>query len=887
MAKKLWKFTDKSGSFESVEAFNIRSLYLPLCNDRIMSSITPDLHGDIKVSDGAFLLEPVSRINLSTSRASRNFWIRTDKGAIWSAAGVSKDLKQLKKDKTSFRAGLLWQQTSRENTALGLKAEILSFVPAGNLPCEIMQVTITNISRRKIKLTPFAAIPMYCRGTHNLRDHRHVTSLLQRITLHKFGIISKPTLSFDEKGHQPNKDRYFVLGWDQNGKPAANIYPTQDIFCGDSGDLEAPQAVITGALTARAVIQGREPMGGLRFKEIVLSKGKSQSYIIVMGITQDKNEIKKITSGCSTTLKVESLFKKTRDWWIEQSNKIALSSGDADFDNWLRWVNTQPLLRRIFGCSFLPDFDYGKGGRGWRDLWQDCLALILNDPAPVREILINSFAGVRIDGSNATIIGKGQGEFISDRNNISRTWMDHGVWPLLTVDLYINETGDTGILFEEAPYFRNHEISRARERDAQWDESCGTSLKDKTGKVYRASVLEHLLVQNLVQFFNVGEHNYTRLEGADWNDGLDMARDRGESVAFSAMYAHNLQLLAQLLLRLKTDKIEIAQELLILLERFDYNDRERKLAKLGEYFRAVNYGVSGEKASQGAAELSDRLKGMGEWLATHIRSHEWLEEGYFNGYYDNDGQRLEGKNSGVLRMTLTGQVFAIMSGVASDEQVDKSLSSIKKYLVDKKTGGFRLNTDFKEECHKLGRAFSFSYGDKENGAFFSHMTVMLAYALFKRDRAREAWQALSSIYGMARDSSRSKIYPCLPEYFDLEGRGMYSYLTGSASWFMLTLLTRLFGVRGQDGDLLIEPRLVREHFKDSGVITLKRIFAGRRLSISFHNPKKADWPDYRIQRASLNGKELAIPDAGSLLIKRLLLEGIEEDKETAIDLYLG
>lgn len=123
----------------------------------------------------------------------------------------------------------------------------------------------------------------------------------------------------------------------------------------------------------------------------------------------------------------------------------------------------QPLLRRIFGCSFLPDFDYGKGGMGWRDLWQDSLSLILNDPGKVRPLLINNFSGVRIDGSNATIIGKKTGEFIADRNRISRVWMDHGVWPLITLDLYINETGDLNILFEQAGYFRDHQIFRSRE----------------------------------------------------------------------------------------------------------------------------------------------------------------------------------------------------------------------------------------------------------------------------------------------------------------------------------------------------------------------------------------------------------------------------------------
>lgn len=74
----------------------------------------------------------------------------------------------------------------------------------------------------------------------------------------------------------------------------------------------------------------------------------------------------------------------------------------------MHWVSFQPILRRIYGCSFLPHHDYGKGGRGWRDLWQDCLALLIMNPDGVRQMLLDNFAGVRIDGSNATIIGSKQ-----------------------------------------------------------------------------------------------------------------------------------------------------------------------------------------------------------------------------------------------------------------------------------------------------------------------------------------------------------------------------------------------------------------------------------------------------------------------------------------------
>ena len=48
-------------------------------------------------------------------------------------------------------------------------------------------------------------------------------------------------------------------------------------------------------------------------------------------------------------------------------------------------------------------------------------------------------------------------------------------------------------------------------------------------------------------YYNVGDHNIIRLEDADWNDGLDLAKENGESVAFTALYAYNLETLSEIL----------------------------------------------------------------------------------------------------------------------------------------------------------------------------------------------------------------------------------------------------------------------------------------------------------------------------------------------------
>ena len=50
---------------------------------------------------------------------------------------------------------------------------------------------------------------------------------------------------------------------------------------------------------------------------------------------------------------------------------------------------------------------------------------------------------------------------------------------------------------------------------------------------------------------------------------------------------------------------------------------------------------------------------------------------------------------------------------------------------------------------------------------------------------KEGWKALRSLSDTALDFDTSHIYPGIPEYFRSDGRGMYHYLTGAASWYLL------------------------------------------------------------------------------------------------------
>ena len=89
----LWQFIDEEASFRVHEPKFVNRLYFPLANEAgILSSITPDLHGDIKTSHNSFLTLPVSIEDLHNIKSSRNFWVHVQsRGAsqAWSLTGVS------------------------------------------------------------------------------------------------------------------------------------------------------------------------------------------------------------------------------------------------------------------------------------------------------------------------------------------------------------------------------------------------------------------------------------------------------------------------------------------------------------------------------------------------------------------------------------------------------------------------------------------------------------------------------------------------------------------------------------------------------------------------------------------------------------------------------
>lgn len=907
-----YNFTDKKGSFKLSSPDKSSYMYFPLCNEAgLKSAISPNLAGDMKVDQNKFALAPVSIEDLHNSNSSRNFWAYINNEQLWSLTGNSALQKTLvgtsKEDKTELEAGFLYHKMTRTSREYNLESTVTSFVPNTDDMVEITEFVLKNIGEENMLIQPTSAIPLYGRSADNIRDHRHVTSLLHVMNTNENGLSIKPTLSFDERGHLVNETTFGVVGKSDKSKIKGFI-PTVEQFIGEGGSLDWPKSLLKRAELMTDIstkVDGYETIGGLCFAEYNLKPGECISFYIGIYIDNESvdNYDKSLVSQYLDTESFNKHLQLTKEHWQEKVDVIKVESSDNTFDQWMKWINLQPILRRIYGCSFLPHHDYGRGGRGWRDLWQDCLALLLMEPDEVGYLLFNNFAGVRIDGTNATIIGDNPGEFKADRNNISRTWMDHGAWPWLTTKEYIHQTGDIDFLFKEQVYFRDRLTHRSSRVDLNYDLNEGQRLKDTSGREYKGTILEHLLLQNVSIFYNVGDHNILKLEDADWNDALDMAAEKGESVAFSCLYASNLKEIASLLKDLSAKgmkSVSLARESLMLLESMDYNNIELKRERLSNYFDLIAKGISGDKIDVAIEDVYSDLEEKYTWFEKHIQEQEFISDkdgnSWFNSYYDNHGKAVEGDFESGTRMMLTGQVFSLMSGIATPEMSQKVIDSSKKHLYDKSVGGYRLNTNFKEIKHDLGRGFGFAYGHKENGAMFSHMAVMYGNALYKQGFIHEASELIFDMFGHCLDFEKSRIYPSVPEYISERGRGMYTYLTGSASWLLYTVVSEMYGCKGNYGDLLLEPKLVPSQFKDN-VASITFLYNKKPLTINYIieeaqskviTSETTNQPRIAIHQVTGATGNIKFDDmTNACLIKKDIVSQLQDDYDGVINIYMS
>lgn len=77
--------------------------------------------------------------------------------------------------------------------------------------------------------------------------------------------------------------------------------------------------------------------------------------------------LQQIYSRYASLNNINQAYEQTKQTWRERV-KASYQSGNHEFDQFMNWVSFQPILRRIYGCSFLPH----QLWQGWKRLGVIC-----------------------------------------------------------------------------------------------------------------------------------------------------------------------------------------------------------------------------------------------------------------------------------------------------------------------------------------------------------------------------------------------------------------------------------------------------------------------------------------------------------------------------------
>ena len=106
---------------------------------------------------------------------------------------------------------------------------------------------------------------------------------------------------------------------------------------------------------------------------------------------------------------------------------------------------------------------------------------------------------------------------------------------------------------------------------------------------------------------------------------------------------------------------------------------------------------------------------------------------------------------------------------------------------------------------------------------------------------------------------------------------MYHYLTGAASWYMLTAVTEVFGVHGETGDMVIRPRLLGEQFDAEGNAGLWLRFAQKKFHVRFKNPLCLTYGEYAVKSAVCDGNTEFFGDGDCVSLSRETIASLTDE----------
>ncbi|URZ17704.1 GH36-type glycosyl hydrolase domain-containing protein [Clostridium felsineum] len=520
-------------------------------------------------------------------------------------------------------------------------------------------------------------------------------------------------------------------------------------FIGRGNNLHNPSAMKKVRLS-NTVGSGLEPCIAENVT-INLKPNEEKEIVIMLGEEKSRSQINIITSKYSIIENAERELKNTKEYWKSILNTVVVNTPDESMNIIMNgWLMYQLISCRLWSRTA---FYQSGGAYGFRDQLQDTMPLTFVRPEMTRKQILISASRQFIEGDVQhwwhPVVDSG----IRTRFSDDLLWL-----PYVTID-YIKNTGDTGILDEIAPYIEDDPL-----REGEDERYSMTKLSDKKGTIY-----EHC-IKAIDKALKFGIHNIPLMGSGDWNDGMNTVGNKG-----------------------KGESVWLGWFLYSILINF------KDIARVkGDNYRSGRY-----------LELSDFIK-------ESIDKNAWDGNWYRRAYFD-DGTPLGSAQNDECQIDSLSQSWALISGGGKIDRAKVAMQSIEKYLVKEDKGMILLLTPpFDESKLNPGYIKGYVPGVRENGGQYTHAATWVILAMTKLGDGKKAWKLFNMInpinhsrsfydcqnykvepYVMAAD-----VYAKEPH----EGRGGWTWYTGTAGWMYRVGLEGILGLKLKEGrGFTIEP----------------------------------------------------------------------------------
>jgi cellobiose phosphorylase len=520
--------------------------------------------------------------------------------------------------------------------------------------------------------------------------------------------------------------------------PQRTITGRRTEFLGRNGSPAKPAAMTRKEFSNR-VGSGADPCAAIQ-AYIDIPPGEQAQVVFVLGAADSEHQARSLLAQHGGVDGARRVLEEVWEFWKRNLGGVYVETPDASVNLLVNhWLLYQTLACRMWGRT---GFYQSGGAYGFRDQLQDSLSLLYECPWVTRQQLVLSSSRQFQNGDVQHWWHPPSGRGVRTRISDDYLWLPYAVCR------YVAVTGDTGILDEQTAFLEAPPLEPGEE-----SRYALPRVSDR-----RATLWDHC-VRALDRGMRYGAHGMPFMGSGDWNDGMNRVgrQGAGESVWLA----------------------------------FFLYDVLNSFAKLAQKRGDTAYAQKCLLETRGLSERIDANAWDGRW--------------YLRAFFD-DGRPLGSAQNTQCQIDLLPQAWAVISQAADPDRARQALETTLARLVDPDAAMIRLfEPPFDGTEMDPGYIRGYVAGVRENGGQYTHAAVWAVMAMARLGNAQEAWRLFSMLNPIRHADSHERASKYKVEPYVLaadvysakghQGRGGWTWYTGSAGWMYRLLVEDLLGLR--------------------------------------------------------------------------------------------